>query len=349
MKIITCASYYGSGSSALTDLVAEYENVKDLSDFEFRFLHDLDGVRDLEYHLVENHNRHNSGHALKRFAKLSKFYAGNFMSKKYSQFFDGDDYRNITEEYIKELTDFSYPGWWFYDLYDKGPRVYYIYQIFNHLFEKISKGKSKILAKERIFNSHPSEERFLEITRKYVSALMEKLNKEKKEYLEIDQIVPSSNIEDVMRYFTDEVFVFIVDRDPRDVYLLGKYHWKDGICPSDPELFCKWFDYTRKSGTGLPKETSHIVRIYFEDIVYKYDETINKIENITGLNPILHSKKFSKMNPKRSVVNTRLWEKYADDPGVKIIEKNLSNYLYDYSEVQLDNLLGIEVSDKSSF
>jgi len=28
MKIITCASYYGSGSSALTDLVSEYEGVK---------------------------------------------------------------------------------------------------------------------------------------------------------------------------------------------------------------------------------------------------------------------------------------------------------------------------------
>ena len=47
MKIITCASYYGSGSSALTDLVSEYDSVKDLSDFEFRILHDMDGVRDL--------------------------------------------------------------------------------------------------------------------------------------------------------------------------------------------------------------------------------------------------------------------------------------------------------------
>ena len=60
MKIITCASYYGSGSSALTDLVAEYENVKDLTNYEFRFLYDIDGVSDLEYHLVENHDRHNA-------------------------------------------------------------------------------------------------------------------------------------------------------------------------------------------------------------------------------------------------------------------------------------------------
>ena len=70
MKIITCASYYGSGSSALTDLVTEYARVKNLSEYEFRFIHDIDGIADLEYHLVNCHNRHNSGHALKRFRKL---------------------------------------------------------------------------------------------------------------------------------------------------------------------------------------------------------------------------------------------------------------------------------------
>lgn len=67
MKIITCASYGASGSSALTDLVAEYSNVHRMSDAEFRFLHDPDGISDLEFQLVECHNRHNAGRALKRF------------------------------------------------------------------------------------------------------------------------------------------------------------------------------------------------------------------------------------------------------------------------------------------
>ena len=349
MKIITCASYYGSGSSALTDLVAEYDNVKDLSDFEFRFLHDLDGVRDLEYHLIENHNRHNSGHALKRFAKLSKFNEGNFMSKRYSQFFAGDDYQKITNEYIKDLTAFSYSGWWFYDLYDKGPRTYYLYQIVNHLFRKITKGKLRILRNEQIINSHPTEKDFLSITKKYVSNLMRALNKENAEYLEIDQVVPSSNIKEVMRYFDDEIFVFIVDRDPRDVYLLGKYCWKSSICPTDPELFCQWFAYAREAGSGVPEETSHIKRLQFEDFIYRYDETVKKIEQCTGLNPNLHSKQFSKLNPKRSVVNTRLWEKYPEDQGIKIIEQRLNKYLYDYSNINTGTVTRIEISNKSRF
>lgn len=349
MKIITCASYYGSGSSALTDLVAEYNNVKDLSDFEFRFLHDLDGVRDLEYHLVENHNRQNSGHALKRFDKLSKFNEGNFMSKRYSQFFSGDDYKKITQKYIDELVDFSYPGWWFYDLYDKGPRLYYVYQIANHLFRKIDKGKLRILRKERTINTHPSEEKFLEITRNYVSDLMHALNKEGYDYLEIDQIVPSANTESVMRYFKDEIFVFIVDRDPRDVYLLGKYCWKDDICPSDPDLFCQWFEYARKAGSGVPKETDHLIHINFEDLIYRYDETVERIEHITGLDSTKHNNQFKKMNPKQSIINTRLWNVYAEDDGLKTIESNLSDYLYDYSGVDTTNISGIDVTDPSFF
>lgn len=61
MRVITCASYYGTGSSAVTDYVTEFSTVKSLGDSEIRILHDMDGVSDLQYHLTENHNRHNSG------------------------------------------------------------------------------------------------------------------------------------------------------------------------------------------------------------------------------------------------------------------------------------------------
>ena len=70
MKVITCASYYGTGSSAISDYISEFKGVKSLTDYEFRFAHDPDGLSELEYNLVENFNRHNSGHALKRYKKL---------------------------------------------------------------------------------------------------------------------------------------------------------------------------------------------------------------------------------------------------------------------------------------
>ena len=90
MRFITCASYYGSGSSAITDFVSEFDSVYSFTDEEFRFVQDPDGVSDLEYNLVENFNRHNSGHAIKRYKKLVNFYCGNMFGKKYEKFFHGN-------------------------------------------------------------------------------------------------------------------------------------------------------------------------------------------------------------------------------------------------------------------
>ena len=60
MKVISCASYYGTGSSAITDYVSEFDGVFSMTNEEFRFIQDPDGIDDLEFHLVENHNRHNA-------------------------------------------------------------------------------------------------------------------------------------------------------------------------------------------------------------------------------------------------------------------------------------------------
>lgn len=349
MKVITCASYYGSGSSALTDLVAEYKNVKDLSNFEIRFVHQLDGISDLEYHLVENHNRQNSGHALKRFARLSHFYEGNFLSRQYSQFFKENQYHDITVQYIDSLTDLKFNGWNFYDLYDKGYVPYYILQIFNHLYRKTGLSFLKILNSEKTICAHPTKEKFLSCTRNYTHKILEALNKESKEYLEVDQIVSSSNIERMLRYFKDEVFVIVVNRDPRDVFLLNKYYWKEHVSPLEADLFCKWFRYTHEAGNGIPEDNPHILKINFEDIVYKYDETVAMIESMTGLKPELHDNKFTKMNPKRSIVNTRVWLKFPNDDDAKLIEKELPEFLYDYSNVDTTFVQGIEVKDNSNF
>lgn len=348
MRIITCASYYGSGSSALTDLIAEYDNVKKLSEYEFRFLHQLDGIADLEYHLVDNHHRTNSGHALKRFERLMSFYEGNRLSKQYSQFFDDNEFHIITQNYINSLLDFTYSGWQFYDLYDKGKSKYYCYQLLNHLLRKINNPSFKILKNERAYCTHPSRERFLECTQEFTHRFFSALNKENLEYIEIDQIVPPSNIDHYIRYMKDDLYVFIVDRDPRDIYILEKYYWRDGMCPTDVDLFCKWYRYARESGTGVPENTSHIVKLQFEDFIYKYDNIVDLVERITGLNPNGHVQQYERMNPIRSVNNTQLWKKHPDE-AINTIKKSLPEYLYDFDKVDVKMVKGKRTTDVSPF
>lgn len=349
MKIITCASYYGSGSSALTDLVSEYEGVKTLTDFEFRFLYDIDGVSDLEYHLCECHNRHNSGHALKRFMRLSQFNAGNRFSKRYEIYFN-NQYKFFTEQYLNSLVDFSFKGWWFNDLFDKGIQYYYLMQLLNKILTKIPFGNFRILKNEITYCSHPRKEEFLKYTRQYVSSLMKAANPDNLPFLEIDQIVPSQNIKRILRYFDDEVFVFVVDRDPRDIYTLEKYYWKGTICPTDsPEDFCDWYLYTRNSGSFDDFLDSRVVKIQFEDLIFNYERTVKQIEEKTGLDSVNHNKQFMAFNPKRSIHNTQIWEKHNISNEIAIIEKHLKDYLYPFGMQKQGNISGINTKETTSF
>ena len=56
-KIIISTGYMGSGSSAITDLVSEFEDVNNKHrDFEYIFLHCPNGVFDLEDKLLVGNN-----------------------------------------------------------------------------------------------------------------------------------------------------------------------------------------------------------------------------------------------------------------------------------------------------
>ncbi|AYP98614.1 hypothetical protein DVR01_04690 [Limosilactobacillus fermentum] len=332
MKIISCASYYGSGSSVITDFVSEFESVYSYTNEEFRFVQDPDGISDLEYNLVENFNRHNSGYALKKYKQLVDFYTGDFLNRRYDKFLQGN-WKKLSYQYIENLTDFKYHGWWQYDLFGKGKLFYFRKRFLN----KIIKGTIWHNQPERSLNnlkeeitycSHPSEEKFLRLTREYIDALFSSVSD--KDIVVVDQLVPPSNNKRFVRYFNN-LQAIIVDRDPRDIYLLEKYVWKDGVIPANVRTFCKWFLYTRDNRQNTISDDMHFKYIQFEDMVYKYDETTNSIENWLGLKEKDHLRKREIFNPNVSKKNTRLWEKInCDKEEINYIEKHLSNYLYSY-------------------
>ncbi len=333
MVLITVASYYASGSSAVTDFLSEFDNVKSLTDYEFRFAHDPDGLSELEYNLVENFNRHNSGHALKRYRNLVDYYSDHFLVKRYEPFFQ-NRWKKESYSYIESLVDFSYPGCWQYDFYDKGPW----YEFWHKLPERILKrtiwknnpDKHLYFEKDVTYASHPSEEKFLDCTRKYTDALMNLANAEQLPYMVVDQILPSSNIARHMRYFNN-IKTFVVDRDPRDVYLLAKYEWNDTIVPKDLELFCQWYAYNRSTKHIEQMSASSIMFVQFEDLIYRYEETTIKIMDWLGLDRKNHTHPLKCLNPHKSIKNTKYWEQhpeFADEANY--IAEMLPQFLYQY-------------------
>ena len=349
MKVITCASYFGTGSSALTDLFSEYSNVHPNNEFEFRFAHDPNGLMDLEYHLVENFNREVSGYGLKQFYKFCKYNHGTFFNKKYEKYFHGK-YIEYSKEYIDNLTDFKYKGFWHYDLAAKGKFRYYFLGIFNKINIKLKAKRASVLPREITYCSNPGDKKFIEETQKYTSNLLDELNNDQKPYIVVDQLVPSTNTAKAMRYFKDEMFVFIVDRDPRDVYMLCKTIWRwDHIFPHDSvESWCKWFRYVREQSKN--QSSDHIMYLQFEDLIYHYDENVEKIEKFIGLSSKDHINQFKRFNPKRSFYNTQIYlrnKKWEKD--IKKIEELLPEFLYDFSKVDEKMVKGLETKDKGTF
>lgn len=331
MRFITCASYYGSGSSAVTDYISEFDNVASFGDEEFRFVHDPDGIGDLEYNLVENFNRHNSGHAIKRYQRLVNYYNGNILSKKLRGIF-GESWEKYSKEYIHSLIDFTYHGWWEYDLVDKGSIFLFRKRILNKLLHlTIWKNNPErtlnTMKREITYCTHPSEDKFLTCTRTYIERLFDSVRGEK-DVVMADQIVPSTNTERYLRYFND-IKVVIVDRDPRDIFLLEKYHWRDGIIPTDAKDFCKWFLYTRENGKHRQIQNANIRFLWFEDLIYKYEQTTAALVSWIGLDSEHHIKKKIYFDPDKSIRNTKLWEKEKCDMNeIEYIEDHLNDYLY---------------------
>lgn len=331
MKFITCASYYGTGSSAITDLVNECDNVHDMGDYEFRFIQDPDGIADLEYNLVENNHRHNSGYALKRYEKNVKYLAGNKLIKKYNRFF-GDKWVELSKKYVKDLVAVEYKGSWHQEVRDLGFVPYFIERSVNKIVRLFDRERflQIFLRNNTNYATYPGES-FYSITKKYISDLFEVANTDNKEYVMADQLVPPTNVSRYLRYF-DDIKVVCVDRDPRDLFLLEKT-WKGTIIPKKVDEFCLWYKATREHRKTEVDDPKKVLRIQFEDLIYNYDKTSKKVLKFIGISSEHHTKPQTLLIPEKSMKNTKLWERnpeYAEE--IKYIEKNLKEYLYKYKK-----------------
>ena len=69
----------------------------------------------------------------------------------------------------------------------------------------------------------------------------------------------------------------------------------------------------------------------FEDLIYSYENTSEKLFKFVGLDPQNHNNKKSRFDPAVSIKNTNMISRYPEfKKEIEYIEKNLSEYLYDF-------------------
>ena len=151
----------------------------------------------------------------------------------------------------------------------------------------------------------------------------------------MDQLLLPHNLYRMENYFDDNAKVIVVERDPRDVFILNKYKYRllgsDVPFSFNVEDFCKQYKALRNNEEII--ENKNILRVKFEDFVYKYDEIEKKVADFLGYNLKKHTRKFERFDPKKSIMNTQVYlknEKYNQE--IAYIEEHLKNYLYDFDK-----------------
>ena len=336
IKNVVVTGYNGSGASALKCLLCEYNNCKSISNYEHIVFYTPNGLFDLENKLLLRNNQSRSDEALKSFEnEMYKLWSNDFnWCGGYKTMF-GDEFKNNYETYIKELTQFEINGSWSYDLiktkYSFGK---IIKDSIKTLINKRVDNFGKIIVKNgdnKIYCSLVNQEEFYKHSKKFVDNYLNMFNKGNNTFI-FDHLLKPYDIDLVDKYFNGDFRMIIVERDVRDIFLYGKYMMprKNGSYskyPKDPKKFVEFWKRLKQieKNKGNNKK---VLRIYFEDLVYDYNNTINKIEKFLELNTNDHTRKnlFDLEHAKES---TKLYLKNEDwKKEIKIIEEELKDYCY---------------------
>lgn len=340
-KVITCAGYHGTGSSIIGEILEEFIEIENLGEDEYRFLQDPNGVGDLESKLILNNNRLNSERAIYDFKKFIKFLSRNrgiyFWKKNiYEKTFNGK-FEQITERFLNEIIDIKWQGYW-HDFSNRSFKnkildIYYTFfcKIYRLIFNiKLNNDfRKEMFLKKTMYFSFPIES-YDEKVKKYLNNLLESIDTYKK-IIYFDQLVPCCNISKYTKYFYN-IKVVVLDRDPRDIYVLSKVIWKDQVLPTENvEDYISHFLLLRKHQKFDTENNKIIKRFKFEDFIYDYENTLVKLYDFLDLDVKNRNLDLKKFKPEISINNTQVYLNYPDlQEDINKIEETLGEYCYNF-------------------
>ena len=352
MKLIDVSGIGNSGKTAVTDLFREVEGVvAHHNSFEFDLLRLPDGIIDLQQALVENWSPVRSDMAIKRFKKLCES-----LNDYYSKLLT-DRFMEFTNQYLKSLImDRLYIDGWYDSLYIKDGYREEIKKTLKRIgiFNLLKKGyglvklsKSKPSSKTEVFISDGGG--FVEKTIDYLEKVIFSGMAENENTVITNNVFEPFNPRMSLEYFNN-AFCVIVDRDPRDIYAsimnigsvyVPEFEAGEGLFAADylqqlkedmlgtgdiHSFINRQMVYRQKMEVN--RSDKNIVYIHYEDLVLNYDKTTQVIFDRFSIKAGRHIKKRQYFDPEKSSKNVGLWKAIKDSKEIKLIEKELKEYLY---------------------
>lgn len=338
MFIGTCG-FGSSGSSAVSDYLKEFNENCVLDRIEFTIPFCVDGLTDLDYHLHNATYRcEDSIAAIDRFKKLiSK--QSNYLTKRTK--ITKQELSEETEKFLNKLIQARWLGYSGRDdgilEYQIGARV--LYARVRPFFERKLGIRYKWYPLKTVSMSILPDG-FDDAAKEFLHFILEKMGADFSRNIVLDQPFSGNNPQACFNYY-DDPRAIVVDRDPRDNYIFAKttLKGKNTFMPTESvEEFIKYYKALRVN-QPYTKDDTRILRLQFEDLVYKYDETTELVRNWLGL-PKNPSPK-SIFDPALSIANTQTFKRFPQfTEDVKKIEKALPEYIYDFSRYPEPDLSG---------
>lgn len=339
---VAVTGYFATGSSAVIDLLREYDGVKVVPDCGYLYEHEVfyypGGLFDLCTLLTHGNTPQGSDIAINNFVKTMRrlndydyIWYGSF--KKLF----GDKVMRITEDFVNSISERR----------DGSTSFHYLRTRFS-LFKAFLQLAAKIVYKRNItrygikyiqdglpvYFSMPTDEELYAAARKFTSSYFDLFDSDNLEMKIYDHLIWPQQVDIQQKCFDDNFKIIIVNRDPRDVFLLSKYiicdpkkgsgkpHFGNDFIPFAQE----WKRTTVKTITN-----PNAMQISFEDLIYHYDLTVKKIEDFLGLDNSKHKKKMLYLNPERSIENTQVFlTKEQWQQETSMAEELLGEYLYEF-------------------
>lgn len=352
-QIITCTGYGWTGSSAATSLVEEFKDVKSLGmEFECSFLHESDGLRDLENAIKEGH-RLKSDLAIKRFLRLAYILNKKRVFKKYFN----KNFLKHTENFVDSISTAQWDSNWHRGSdtvkFSKEDLLYYnlAKQVF---LNEYSYSKYSLFEPD---SWHPSyhirsksayaffDDSFYIKVQEYIRNLLGEISSHiDSDKILIDQFFPAYDISAYLNY-APETKIIIVDRDPRDMYVLNKSSWGEPYIPTDNvNTFISWYKGIRFS-QKKEIENKNVLFFHFEDLIFNYEISLSRLKQFLEFSDEEHIKKKVYFDPDKSIKNTYKFHNYPQwKDDILKIERELKDYCYNFPN-DLDDMITIDKNE----
>lgn len=337
---IAVTGYFGTGSSAVLDLLKEYDVTSrvpvDRKTYEHVLFYISGGLFDLCSIITRGNVHLRADCAINKFVdsmnKLNKYEFTWFGSYK-NQF--GPEFLKIVDDFVNRISEKQ-----------DGINVNHCLKSRLSLYSTVRSGIAKYLfGKERhlpiyaniydknpIYFSLPTEEEFYAAAKQFTSSYLDLFPVKQGTLLKVfDHLIWPQQIDSFSQCFDDSLVFIVVERDPRDLYLLCKYlYTRNGVKPFFPTDPVKFVDLWKR--LYVPQyDNNNVIRIQFEDLIYKYDETVAWIETRLGLTDSMHTDKYVHLNPQKSIENTQVFLVRPEwQEEVKCIEDAFADKLYHF-------------------